>query len=108
VSRSRRTAAFKLWSKSTNVSAGHKRVRSSSRGTISPGRFEQHGENLEGLLLQSHPDAIAAQFAREQIGLEDSELDQPCPIPAFHGRLPFLEPAKFSRTGVFQLRHLSS
>src|SRR5215471_11315779 len=36
-SRKRFTAAFKLWSKSTNVSEGHSSRRSSSRVTTSPG-----------------------------------------------------------------------
>jgi hypothetical protein len=69
--------------------------------------LDQHHQNLKRLLLKPDLGSIATQFSGAEIGLEDSELDRPRPITR-HRSLPFLEPAKFSRAGVFQICHLSS
>jgi hypothetical protein len=40
------------------------------------GPFEEHGENLEGLLLQANPGAAFAQFSRAQINFEKTEANE--------------------------------
>src|SRR5215472_4258637 len=47
-SRSRFTALFRLWSKSTNVSSVHNRLFNSSRVTSSPGRFKRVTSTWKG------------------------------------------------------------
>ena len=48
--------------------------------------FQEHGENLEGLLLQLDPDPLPAKFSGPEIDFEDSEMDHMGQIVWFHTR----------------------
>ena len=55
-----------------------------------PGAFEKHGEELEGLLLELHFDAVAAQLSGARIDLVDAEFYKPVGFPPGHAaHLPY-------------------
>ena len=67
------TAVFRLWSKSTKVSAGQIFCRRSSRVTTRPAFSTRAVENLKGLLLQPDAHPLLAQFARRPIDFKDAK-----------------------------------
>ena len=68
-------AVPKLWSKSTNVSAGQSRFCSSSRVHDLAGMLEEHPKEPERLLLKFHLQAVLAQLTRAKVNLKDPEAD---------------------------------
>jgi len=68
-------AVPKLWSKSTNVSAGQSRFCSSSRVHDLAGMLEEHPKDPERLLLKFHLQAVLAQLTRAKVNLKDPEAD---------------------------------
>ena len=68
-------AVLRLWSKSTNVSAGQTSERSSSRVTVSSARRSRIASTWKWLALEFHLDAALAQFELAQVGLERAEAD---------------------------------
>ena len=53
--------------------------------------LEEHGKNLEWLLLQANTDARLSQFARMKIQFEDSEAEQMRLFPMHHVLLAWLQ-----------------
>jgi hypothetical protein len=68
----RAIALCRLWSKSTNVSAGHIRLCSSSRVTKSPACSSRISSTCRGC-PQTHSHSVLAQFAGTDIQLETVE-----------------------------------
>jgi len=71
--RSFMTAVFRLWSKSTKVSEGHKIWRRSSRVTSLAGMFEEKNQDAEGLLSHLDRSPVATQFHRAPVHFKDAE-----------------------------------
>ena len=69
------TALFKPLSKSTNVSAGQSRVRSSSRETTSPGSPRNARSILSGRSWTRKRLRVLAQFSSLGVHLEDAEAN---------------------------------
>ena len=65
-------AALRVWSKSTKVWAGQRRLQFLAGGDLSR-LFEKLQRKLKRLFLQLHFPTLAAQFAGPQIELEQSE-----------------------------------
>ena len=75
VTRSRRTAAFRLCSKSTNVPLGQSRAAEIFAADDLARPLEQRRQDPERLILQRDPDAALAQLSRPQVHLEGAEPD---------------------------------
>src|SRR5215469_8988514 len=71
---SRLTAEFRLCSKSTNVSEGQSRCRSSSRVTISPGRSSSATRTWKGCPCNLTLDAIFVQLSGAQIDVKGAKV----------------------------------
>src|SRR5882762_5007047 len=119
-SRSRLTAAFSPWSKSTKVSAGHSRLRSSSRVTISPGFSSSmvriwNGcscrRTLEPLRLSSPPRRSASNEPKLTISLLLSATRSPSRlcllVSTSRIRRCFLNSARYPSFYPFDVRTLS-